>query len=502
MLVNFNDSNSDITSTTFDICIVGSGLGGAFIAMELVKFGKKVLLIESGDFDGDIFKSEKESQELFGMPITHLNEVGGTSNIWGGVCAPFDEIDFQRKFSEEHGSWPIKYHEVRKYYEEACVALRLSQYKFFKKNLSLDLFSNELLSNKIYQYKKSPLQIKKILKDFFTEYSNGILLYNCSVYNFDLNNHKEISNLNAVNKNKSKHTKIYAKEFILSAGALRTPLIFQNSDLSILSKEMVKNIGSYLIDHPMANLMKVKFKKLLPSKAYHRINLNKNIRIKSSLSLRTGNKYNHNFYLIPSFSKDILNNSERVKRSLIALRKRSLSINDIFNLIKYPLITLQLIFLALGIRPKTKIHDCWVISEQRPNINNKVSLKNENKYELDSVIKWDQNSFDIDSVYQLYDDLKLVFGSDIEILHEKRDIDWLERSTSAAHHMGTMRMSKSFLNGVVDKNLKVFGLKNAYISDASVIPVSGNSNPGLTVVALSLRLADLLRKDINNVSSN
>jgi len=55
---------------------------------------------------------------------------------------------------------------------------------------------------------------------------------------------------------------------------------------------------------------------------------------------------------------------------------------------------------------------------------------------------------------------------------------------------------------VVDKNLKVFGLKNAYISDASVIPVSGNSNPGLTVVALSLRLADLLRKDINNVSSN
>jgi len=60
------------------------------------------------------------------------------------------------------------------------------------------------------------------------------------------------------------------------------------------------------------------------------------------------------------------------------------------------------------------------------------------------------------------------------------------------HPAGTCRMGFDAGTGVVDKDLKVFGLDNLYVSGASVFPVSGTANPTDTVVALTLRLGDHL----------
>ena len=45
---------------------------------------------------------------------------------------------------------------------------------------------------------------------------------------------------------------------------------------------------------------------------------------------------------------------------------------------------------------------------------------------------------------------------------------------------------------VVDRDNRVFALENLYVSGASTFPTSGTANPTLTVVALTLRLADQL----------
>jgi choline dehydrogenase-like flavoprotein len=66
--------------------------------------------------------------------------------------------------------------------------------------------------------------------------------------------------------------------------------------------------------------------------------------------------------------------------------------------------------------------------------------------------------------------------------------------TSAAHHMGTARLSPHERAGVVDPNLRVWQMHNLYLCDASVFPGSGNANPGLTICALALRLADHLAR--------
>ncbi|KAJ4272846.1 hypothetical protein NW764_012794 [Fusarium oxysporum] len=61
-----------------------------------------------------------------------------------------------------------------------------------------------------------------------------------------------------------------------------------------------------------------------------------------------------------------------------------------------------------------------------------------------------------------------------------------------SHECGTMRMDGPMGPGVVDSNLKVKGLDNLWVCDLSVLPVSPEANPSLTLAALSLRLAEHL----------
>jgi choline dehydrogenase-like flavoprotein len=66
---------------------------------------------------------------------------------------------------------------------------------------------------------------------------------------------------------------------------------------------------------------------------------------------------------------------------------------------------------------------------------------------------------------------------------------WERTVASAAHHLGTVRMADSPERGVVDANLRVFGIDNLYVCDASVFATAGSVNPSLTITALALRLA-------------
>jgi choline dehydrogenase-like flavoprotein len=60
-----------------------------------------------------------------------------------------------------------------------------------------------------------------------------------------------------------------------------------------------------------------------------------------------------------------------------------------------------------------------------------------------------------------------------------------------AHEVGTLRMAEEG-TGVVDANLKFLGYQNLYACDNSVFPVSPAANPSLTLAALALRLAGQL----------
>jgi choline dehydrogenase-like flavoprotein len=64
------------------------------------------------------------------------------------------------------------------------------------------------------------------------------------------------------------------------------------------------------------------------------------------------------------------------------------------------------------------------------------------------------------------------------------------------HHLGATRMHTDPAMGVVDADCRVHGIQNLYVAGSSVFPTYGCSNPTLTVVALALRLADHLKKQL------
>jgi choline dehydrogenase-like flavoprotein len=64
-----------------------------------------------------------------------------------------------------------------------------------------------------------------------------------------------------------------------------------------------------------------------------------------------------------------------------------------------------------------------------------------------------------------------------------------ELTLMAFHPMGTARADARPAHGVVDGDLRVHGLDNVYVSDASVLPSSLGVNPQETIMALATRLA-------------
>lgn len=70
--------------------------------------------------------------------------------------------------------------------------------------------------------------------------------------------------------------------------------------------------------------------------------------------------------------------------------------------------------------------------------------------------------------------------------------DWRTTLGWASHHLGTCRMGANPATSVVDPNLRIHGLRNAFVLGSAVFPTGGAAQPTLTIVALAVRLAEHL----------
>ena len=139
--------------------------------------------------------------------------------------------------------------------------------------------------------------------------------------------------------------------------------------------------------------------------------------------------------------------------------------------------------------------------EQAPNPDSRVTLSNE-KDALGmprAKLDWRVTDLDKRSMRTFYEILGREMGRtntgrvQIRDWLLSDDKTWPSFISGGWHHMGTTRMSADPKQGVVDANCKVHGLANLYIGGASVYATAGAVNPTLTLVALSLRLADHLK---------
>jgi choline dehydrogenase-like flavoprotein len=120
-----------------DFCIIGSGMGGATLALALRDSGAKVLVLEQGDFlpielqNWDVkaihlegrYKNSEPWVNAMGheyVPATY-HYVGGATKFYGATLPRFREFDFG---DVEHPdgvspAWPLSYSELEPYYERA-----------------------------------------------------------------------------------------------------------------------------------------------------------------------------------------------------------------------------------------------------------------------------------------------------------------------------------------------------------------------------------------------
>ena len=124
---NFEIADFLSKDTHFDIVIVGSGPAGTMVASELVRKGHRVVLLEAGDRLPETnfskffeFEGQKNSSLNFGMSW----QLGGTSNLWAGRCAPMDSYDIS-----ESKLWPFDRHVLNDHYEYASRFLGLESWE-------------------------------------------------------------------------------------------------------------------------------------------------------------------------------------------------------------------------------------------------------------------------------------------------------------------------------------------------------------------------------------
>ena len=124
-----------------------------------------------------------------------------------------------------------------------------------------------------------------------------------------------------------------------------------------------------------------------------------------------------------------------------------------------------------------------------PNINNLItSKKNE------TLVKLKLSQIDYDTINLLTDKLK--YFSSLKPKQEKNlnSKNILKRVQNSSHHMGGLRFAPDINSSVVDKNLKIIGLKKIYVCSSAIFPTSGSVNPTMTICALANRLGIYLNK--------
>jgi hypothetical protein len=492
--------------TSHDYCIVGSGIGGSSLALKLAKQGNKVIIIEAGTKHGNSKNVTIDNKgRKFGLRATTSIQLGGTSNLWHGVLSLLDPVDFEKREWVPNSGWPITYQELLPYYKEASKIYSVKEYDYFfpitlneklKSELNKIEFDRKIFENKLFQQPIPAVRFKKNLTRLCKENNQIQILSNTTALEIITDGSKErVKCIKVVNAN-GVFNNIVADNFIISTGALETPRLLLNSKIPTNP-----NIGRYLMDHPMGNLLQIQFKSTQKARIYSDTKYDKRSKIKSGLILQRSQqklkqKLNHCFYIKPSFVRGINDKSEKIKLAMLTFLSGKLNIKDIYNVITNFNVVMQIMAYKFTLNITYKYADLFLVTEQLPNPDSRVTLSNKKDkfgYPI-AKVNWQVTKEEISSVNEWYSLVKSALpSSKYELTHSYSNIDWDNTFTSAAHHVGTVRMAANPEEGVVNKNLKVFGVDNLYICDGSVFPTSGNVNSGFTISALACKLANHLK---------
>jgi len=497
------------------VCIIGTGLGGGALAVSLLRRGDDVVIVEAGNGDGRTAEDDNVGLENTGLDfqlaIYRDISVGGTGNAWRGLCSPRDPIDFDKRDWMPQSGWPIDYQDLEDANRGAAALLGLDDYGFFCDQSTVDedrahadaiRFNRDRFTLKYFLQTRPPKSFRADLLEACGLPGGPLLLQNAPALEL-ITDPGGTRVEKVLVKNKSGGTYLVeADVFVISAGALETPRLLLNSrqgERAGIGNEQ-DLVGRYLMDHPMVGMGQVRLRRPRTARLFQALPLAAGRMIKAGVIMsdtaqREHRLPNHSVFLLPSVHRGFDDKYERARRVLITARRKRLSAGDVFTVATNPNVIQWALSYVSPLPAWFRYADLFFIAEQSPTASSRVDLSTqEDRYGYRRArARWHVSADDIDSIVRFNDLLLDAFPADDYQISYRRDRDQItEALTAAAHFCGTARMGSTPSHSVVDADLKVWDVDNLYVCDASVFPTSGNTNPGMTITALGIRLAQHL----------
>ncbi|MFK5923529.1 MAG: GMC family oxidoreductase [Verrucomicrobiota bacterium] len=505
-----------------DVCIVGAGAAGITLALQLAGQGKKVTLIESGNFEMEGTTQYLYHGENIGLPYKdllscRLRYFGGTTNHWGGVCRNNDPEDHEPRPDLGLPGWPVSHAELLPYVNHAAkmLGMEVDDWDPERQRQKLKLDRNSLekhspdISTKVFQRAKVRVFAKEYREDILSNpYINVLLNANLTQVNLSQDG-AEVESL-AVATLSGFKAKLKAGQYVLACHAI------ENARLLLLSNNVSKNgigndyghVGQNFMEHPhlysssllptdhsMADFFTVG--KLATHGSSSLISLSNDCLKREGILpyyCRLRSMYdNKGFEGAENLSKRFMEPLD-----LEMLRSASDVLSDLGGLVR-------------GVKNKVKRganQPSYFVLDHRiaqsPNPRSRVVLRDE-KDALGlrkADLNWELNDIDYRTFQvgqRIVSNVLIKSGVGRIRLNEltKEYVD--ENVDGHNHHTGTTRMSNNPQDGVVDRNCRIHGVRNLYVSGSSIFPRIGFSGPTMLIVALSIRLAEHLSNEKNDV---
>ena len=526
------------TVVAADVCVLGAGAAGITLARELAASGLRICLAEGGGTEFEYLESQTLYQGVnVGIPIAietgRLRYLGGSTNHWGGRCAPLQDSDFRRRDWIPHSGWPLQLADLEPYYLRAqkvsgfVAPWRSDADTLTYLHAALPPLDSTWLMPFLWHY-TPPMKDAPVWKwgnayaAELRESSNIRTLLHANFTAFSTEkNHSRIRSMTVSSLNGISAT-IRANTFILCCGGI------ENARVLMLAAESNGGgfasdgdlVGRYFMQHSRGPAALVVSEKRMTA-VQEQFNI---LRGADGLEVEVG------LALTPQAqqSERLLNCSgvlqyqgdpdsgitaaQEIWRSLLAgswgpalgekvgvvaedlsgvmqALKQRVSSGHSLDREGSPIIPSRSATLLLDL-------------EQAPDPQSRITLAPEkDALGLRRVqADWRIGELERRTAVQFTTHVAAEFAR-LGIGRCKMQ-PWLQDSRvpmtdslhETYHYLGTTRMAETPAEGVVDSRCAVFGMENLYVAGSSVFPTAGQANPTLTIVALALRLADLLRQ--------
>jgi glycine/D-amino acid oxidase-like deaminating enzyme len=467
-------------SNRYDVCIAGGGVAGIVLATTLAEHGRRVLLLEAGGLEASdrsqqFYKGDVVARAYIDLDIARLRFLGGTSNHWSGLCRPLDPHDFARHAHIEGSGWPIGIEALQPYLASAC---EISEVEPVFGERALAQPAGDL-KEVIFRY-SPPVRFKNKYLSFLQS-SDALDVYlNANLTGLEFDRWTGRVTAAAFRRYDANAPIRYAAadRYVLALGGIENARMLLNvaERAPWIAGPPSDLIGRFFMEHPHHVI------------GHYVVN-----------STRTSFGQTLHF-LGPTLTRlrreEVANCAVWVEPYVDRRAFRGDALDEVRRIICESTV--------YRCTPPSEAGTLRAMIEQVPNRKSRVRLSNDrDAFGLRRVVlDWHLSPIDKKTMRTVGLEVGKYFA--MTNIGRVRLNDWVlarddvvpglleGEQTGAFHHMGTTRMGHSPAGGVVDRDCRMFRVPNLYLAGSSIFPTVGCANPTLTIVQLTLRLADHL----------